>query len=194
MCGRYYVDDSIYQTVAGMLQRADDEDRKKWPASDICPSDTAPLLTGAGDGLELSFQRWGYAGIGSGQMTINARAESALEKRMFRNGIRGHRAVIPCTRFYEWNRNKEKIEFSRQDSPAVFMAGFFDIFPDGCRYIILTTAANESMIRTHDRMPLVLESSEVREWILDGGKTEELLHKVPVLLQKHAEYEQETLF
>lgn len=74
------------------------------------------------------------------------------------------------------------------------MAGFFDIFPDGCRYIILTTAANESMIRTHDRMPLVLESSEVREWILDDGKTEELLHKVPVLLQKHAEYEQETLF
>ena len=177
-----------------MTRGAGSREQAFWPAGDICPTDRAPVLTAAAAEMELHFLRWGYPGFQKGQTLINARTESVLNKRIFRNGVQHHRAAIPCTWFYEWNKDKEKIEFYRQDSPVIYLAGFFDHFADEGRYIILTTAANASMVHTHDRMPLILEEDEVRDWVLNDRKTEELLGKVPVLLQKRSEYEQETLF
>lgn len=194
MCGRYYVDDSVYAALSGMMRKTPGAGIRKRPENDICPTDTAPVIVRAESGVGLCFQHWGYPGIRKGQTIFNARAESVLEKGMFLNGIRRHRAAIPCARFYEWNRNKEKAEFYREDAAVLFMAGFFDRFPDGDRYIILTTEANESMAGTHDRMPLILEEREVPAWILDDGKTQGFLKKVPEHLQKRMEYEQQTFF
>ena len=204
MCGRYYVDDSVCPAVERLFRQSaggmtDDGlssgiDRQKWPAGDVRPTDTAPVITAAGNEIRLHFLRWGYPGVRNGQTIFNARAESVLEKRIFQNGVQQHRAAVPCARFYEWNRNKEKAEFFREDSPAIFMAGFYDIFADGERYMILTTEANASMKETHDRMPLILEEDEVRGWILDGSRTESILTSVPVLLGKRTAYEQMSLF
>lgn len=47
--------------------------------------------------------------------------------------------------FYEWNRLKEKNTFARYDAPVLYMAGFCDWFENERRFVILTTAANESM-------------------------------------------------
>ena len=41
---------------------------------------------------------------------------------------------------------------------------------------------------------LILEPEELKDWVLDDGATEYLLHKTPVLLEAHAEYEQMRLF
>ena len=57
----------------------------------------------------------------------------------------------------------------------------------------MTTAANESMIKVHDRMPLILEKEELEDW-LDDKKMEQILHQVPVQLKREAEYEQQRLF
>ena len=37
---------------------------------------------------------------------INARAETAMEKRMFRDSVASRRLVVPAARFYEWDREK----------------------------------------------------------------------------------------
>ena len=76
----------------------------------------------------------------------------------------------------------------------MFMAGFYGRYEDGDRFVILTTAANASMKPVHDRMPLLLERDEAAGWVLDDGKTEAILHKVPCLLERRTEYEQLTLF
>ena len=60
--------------------------------------------------------------------------------------------------------------------------------------MILTTEANPSVSPVHDRMPLILEPEELEDWVLDDRATEYLLHKTPVLLKTHAEYEQMSLF
>ena len=121
------------------------------------------------------------------------RKESVMDKPSFRNGILYHRILIPASGFYEWNRLKEKNTFSRYDAPVLYMAGFCDWFENERRFVIMTTAANESMIKVHDRMPLILEKGQLKDWF-DDRKMEQILHQVPVQLKREAEYEQQSLF
>lgn len=65
---------------------------------------------------------------------------------------------------------------------------------DEDRFVILTTEANASMEPVHNRMPLILEPVEVRTWILEKSRTEELLHKISCLLERRTEFEQLSLF
>ncbi|RGZ01777.1 SOS response-associated peptidase family protein [Clostridium sp. AM58-1XD] len=194
MCGRYYVDDETAKEIEKLIQTVDNKLKKERLGYDIHPSDTAPVLTGGLDSLKLSWQRWGFPGFQGKGVIFNARSETVLEKRLFSDGIRRRRAVIPAAWFYEWNRNKEKITFLRHDRPVIYMAGFYSRFEEEDRFVILTTKANQSMIGTHDRMPLVLEENELKEWVLNDSATEKILGQTPVLLKKRAEYEQQTLF
>lgn len=70
---------------------------------------------------------------------------------------------------------------------------FCDWFENERRFVIMTTAANESMIKVHDRMPLILEKGQLKDWF-DDRKMEQILHQVPVQLKREAEYEQQSLF
>lgn len=74
------------------------------------------------------------------------------------------------------------------------MAGCYNWYEDQERFVIITTEANPSVAPVHNRMPLILEQEELKDWVLDDGAIEYLLHKTPVLLKPHAEYEQMRLF
>ena len=76
----------------------------------------------------------------------------------------------------------------------MFMAGCYDCFEGQDRFVILTTEANASVRPVHDRMPLILEQSEIEDWVMGNGVTEHFLRKTPILLEKGAEYEQMSLF
>ena len=57
--------------------------------------------------------------------------------------------------------------------------------------VILTTQANESMVKIHDRMPLIIKEEQIEEWLggMEGRKA--LLGQVPEKLKKSMEYEQQ---
>ncbi len=74
------------------------------------------------------------------------------------------------------------------------MAGIYDVFDNEECFTIVTTAANDSMMPTHDRMPLILEKNQVKDWILDDRRTWELLKQVPVQLEAYQEVQQISLF
>ena len=59
--------------------------------------------------------------------------------------------------------------------------------------MILTTAANESMKKVHDRMPLILEKEQLRDWF-SNDKMGAILHQKSVMLKRQVEYEQQSLF
>jgi putative SOS response-associated peptidase YedK len=42
-------------------------------------------------------------------------------------------------------------------------------------FVIITAAANESVLPFHDRMPLILTADEIKNWILDTSYTNEYL-------------------
>ena len=199
MCGRYYVDDETAREIERIIRMADEKVRNKAPvniqAKDVHPTDIAPILTASEHGgISCRLQKWGLPGYDRKQVIFNARSESALEKKMFCGGVEQRRIVVPATWFYEWNRNKEKNIFYRKEQPVLFMAGIYNRYQGEDRFVILTTEANTSMEPVHNRMPLILEPEEITAWIFEKEKTEQLLHKVPCLLERRTEFEQLTLF
>ena len=199
MCGRYCIDENTVREIEKIVWQIEERLKRELigicaEARDIFPSQIAPVLTVDEQGVCCRLQRWGFPGYEGKQLIFNARSESALEKRMFRESVERRRIVIPAARFYEWNRNKEKNTFSRKGQPALFMAGFYDRFQDEERFVILTTTANDSMRPVHDRMPLILERDEIRPWLSKDGQAEVFLKNTPALLERQVEFEQMSLF
>lgn len=200
MCSRYHVDEEMIKEIERIIQLTDENVRKKvsvnfqMQARDIHPTEIALVLTASGSGLECDLKRWGFPGFQQKQVIFNSRSESAMEKKTFKEGIEYRRIVIPAACFYEWNKNKERNVFYQKGKSVLFMAGIYNHYEDGDYFTILTTQANASMKSIHDRMPLVLEESELIPWIFDRRKAGELLQKVPCLLERKAEYEQLRLF
>ena len=196
MCGRYFIDFETEKAIFELLKQMDRDmraERLGLKSTDVAPSNAAPVLVGDGGHLAVERQRWGFPGVGGKGLIINARAETVLEKKMFHDAVLSRRAVIPASRFYEWNKNRDRITFLREDREVLFMAGFYSRFEDGDHYVILTTGANASMAPTHDRMPLILEKDAVEDWVFNGSRLKEYLIKEPAPLAKEAEYEQISL-
>lgn len=193
MCGRYYIDPDMADEIEKVVHKIDQRIRQKHFAGDIFPTNVAPIIEKSEQRLKLNVCKWGYTLSQGKNLVINARTESVMDKHSFRNGILYHCILIPASGFYEWNRLKEKNVFSRYDAPVLYMAGFCDWFENERRFVILTTDANESMRKVHDRMPLILEKEQLEDWF-DDRKLEELLHQIPVLLKRETEYEQQSLF
>ena len=192
MCGRYYVDEETAREIEKVVR---DLDRKLQieRTGDIRPSDAALVLNQREHHLTAEQMNWGFPGFQGKGLLINARAEGVLEKKTFRESVLHRRCVIPAKGFYEWNQGKEKFHFERKE-PVLFMAGCFNQFQGQNRFVILTTEANISVSMVHDRMPLILEPQEVKDWVLDDYAVEFLLHKTPVLLNRKSDYEQMSLF
>lgn len=195
MCGRYYIDTNWLDEIGNVVYSFDID----WKIcteqfqGDILPTNTAPIIEKTEHGLQLSLCKWGFPLQKGKNLVINARAETVLDKPSFSNGIWYHRIVIPASGFYEWNRLKEKNTFTRSNASVLYLAGFCDWFDNEQRFVILTTAANESMIKVHDRMPLILEKEQLEDWF-DNEKMQVILRQEPVMLKRQAEYEQLSLF
>lgn len=200
MCGRYYVNDETAREIEAVIRQADQKLSNKifgnssFLAREIHPTDIAPVIVPNGQKLSCRTQRWGFSGFTDKQVIFNARSESVLEKRMFRESTLHRRIVVPASWFYEWNQRKEKNIFSSKEQPVIFMAGIYNYDQEEERFVILTTAANESMKPVHDRMPLILEKEEILPWIFNDKKAEQMLHKIPCLLERKTDFEQMTLF
>ena len=139
--------------------------------------------------MKLGFPQ--YKGNG---LLINARSETVLERRMFRESALHRRCVIPARRFYERDREKNKVTFQKKDQKVIFMAGLYNQFEGQDRFVILTTQANSSVSGVHDRMPLLLEEKELKDWVFDDKYLEAALKKIPHKMIKSQEYEQQSMF
>lgn len=192
MCGRYYVDESTAKEIQKVIRDLDQKFALE--AGDVRPSEPAVVLTGKYPQLTADRMKWGFPQPGRKGILINARAESAMERITFRDSVRHRRCIIPAAYFYEWNKAKEKATFCREDSPVLYMAGTWKHFENGDRFVILTTQANASVVPVHERMPLILEKSELANWVYEDGYAEYVLKKIPVSLKRKQEYTQLSFF
>lgn len=192
MCGRYFVDDGMEREIKNAFQSIDIS-KFQAKAGDVRPADLAFILTGTKE-ICLTQMRWGFRKKDQKDLLINARVETVKEKSMFNESMRYNRCVIPASGFYEWNRIGEKASFRLPHRKVLFMAGIWQKVEDENQFTILTTVPNASVAPVHDRMPLVLERSEVPQWLMDWKQAEELLTKRPALLERRQEFEQLSLF
>lgn len=119
-----------------------------------------------------------------GNLVINARAETAADKPMFRASVASQRCVIPSTGFFEWDSQKRKYLFQLPGEDMLYMAGLYSIRDGKPCYCILTTSANDSMKDIHHRMPLVLKREQVAPWLEQPKAAGDYLRMTPPLLKK----------
>lgn len=191
MCGRYYVDDETAQEIEKIVRKVSE---KMMHIGDIHPTEHAPVLHKSENGFISSHMTWGFRGTEDNHIIINARSESSIEKPSFKSAMQRRRCVVPAKGFYEWDNNKNKVAFESIDENVIWMAGIWKPSEAGNCFVVLTTAANESVEGVHDRMPLILERKEINDWIFDQGFVEYAVRKIPSPLKKISTYQQMNLF
>ncbi|MBQ8639045.1 MAG: SOS response-associated peptidase family protein [Lachnospiraceae bacterium] len=207
MCGRYYVDDETAREIERLVEEVDAKMRLKQGNGDVLPSQEAVVIRGReavpSDGILRPEQkellcadrmRWGYSSPKDNRLLINARAETAKDRLLFAQDVRYHRIAVPAAGFYEWDSDHNRASFTARQGAILFLAGFYRYEVKEKRFIILTTAANESMAPVHDRMPVMIERSELRQWIYGEQYLDMFLQRKQAQLCCRREYEQLRLF
>ena len=187
MCGRYNFTVEQSDELREIIEKLNAKIHgKEMKTGEIFPTNQVPLIVGEHNHASPVLSIWGFPKFDNKGVIINARSETALEKRTFRDSVINRRCIIPSSGFYEWDSEKRKIMFRLEGSEALYMAGLFNYYQDELRFVILTTAANESISDVHHRMPLVIPKNEIDSWILDNRVTDDILHRIPPMLIREA--------
>lgn len=168
MCGRYMFQPDRNPEIKRIYQLAIDNgyDPK---TGEVFPTDETALIIAGQKQVQVVGMNWGFPGFKAGQSIINARSETVMQKQMFADSFQKRRCVYPTTGFFEWNKSKQKYKFNFSNDPeTLFIAGCYNYFDNVPRSILFTTQPNESMIKVHDRMPLILSKSQINAWIYDN--------------------------
>lgn len=173
MCGRYFfsLESDELKSYWDIVKEVANKEDLRIAHDEVFPSQNIIAITGDQDGdINPSIYRWGFKGFRKGQLLINARSESAEEKKTFKSPFQKTRIVIPSSGFYEWNSSKQKYLFT-EDSEVMYLCGLSrngtntdQTLPEA---VIMTTTPNESIEDVHDRMPLILKKEDVHNWIYD---------------------------
>jgi putative SOS response-associated peptidase YedK len=182
-------------------------DRLVKTKGEVFPTDIVPVILadGGANGVNLSAKAmyWGFPGYpdrarpkARPKPLINAKAETALSLRTWKDSTAGRRCVIPCGGFYEWSHGNpgHKIKYfftARQGeaSRALFLGGIFKEFKedDGTNLLhfsIITVPANDSIMDIHDRMPLILRRPDFPDWLSKADRFMGLLQRNTVGLDR----------
>lgn len=185
MCGRFAQGDmdAIYSKYRVKVPL---RLRKRLKARyNIAPSQNVPIVRSDEKNKKvLEIMKWGLIPFWAedpkiGNRMINARSETVSEKPSFRNSLRSRRCIVPSTGFYEWQKDGNgKIPYfiHPKDDVLFSLAGLFDIWkdPEGkefASFTIITTDSSRKLKGIHDRMPVILENDEEKDW-LDNKNTD----------------------
>lgn len=175
MCGRY----ALY----GPSKRHRDHFRTQVefelaPRFNIAPSQTLPVVRQTADGTrELIFAKWGllpsWVKVPSEiAHPINAKAETAALRPMFRTAFRHSRVLVPADAFYEWipaAGGKQPYCIRLKDEAPMGIAGLLEHWPgpegEQMTFTILTTEPNPLMARIHNRMPAIIQPENYDTWL-----------------------------
>jgi putative SOS response-associated peptidase YedK len=195
MCGRYSLKSPV-ERLAEKFHLTDALPLK--PRYNIAPSQPVAVVRRLPDNSDrkLAMLRWGLIPAwvkdsASGAQPINAKAETAAERPMFRDAFRRRRCLVPADGFYEWrqeDKRKQPIYICMKDREPFAFAGLWEHWEnqdgqaiESCT--ILTTEPNDLLKPIHNRMPVILDPKDYDLWldpnIRDAGKVRRLLGPYP---------------
>jgi len=186
MCGRYRIKDT--DELSEELRRTFKiPDWVMGPRFNIAPSQQMPVLITGNEGeAKVATMRWGLVPFWDKSekpkiAPINARAEDAFTKPMFRQSIQTRRCLVPADGFYEWKRlpgdQKQPYDIQLKDGRPFFFAGIYEtatqLRPD--TYLLFTTRPNALMASIHNRMPAIITGDRAKQWLAPGPISPEQL-------------------
>ena len=182
MCGRVNVTD--HPAIQALMEEIGFPLYPKsefYMSADIPPYDK-PLITGfinEHGALDTAKMNWGWKRDWSKRL-FNARRVSEKkrwiwESTLWREAIRKQRCLVPVNAFYEWDENqpggkrdKYRIEY---EEPAMALGGIYETRKDGKKFMaIITTDPNEKLAKIHHRMPVIIDKSDAKEWLLSDNR------------------------
>ncbi|ORZ17076.1 hypothetical protein BCR42DRAFT_25594 [Absidia repens] len=159
-----------------------DQDKYR-PRYNVAPRTFVPVVRQNDDKNQLVLQtmKWGLIPFFSKTMPdmqpINARDDSLLEgSPMYNKAKNDKRCIVVADGFYEWKKlgNGKKAPYytKRKDGQLMLFAGLYDIshpqdWDQDILYstTIVTTGPSSFFSFLHDRMPVILEQDEARQWL-----------------------------
>jgi putative SOS response-associated peptidase YedK len=176
MCGRFVLVSNLKNIQKSFNIK--DISCEYQPSWNIMPNQLVPAVISRNGINQLVCFRWGLIPSWSkdpsiANRLINARAETLDKKPSFRDAFQKRRCLIIADGFYEWNREgKSKIPlyfYLKSGRPFGF-AGLYETLmsPDKKEIstcVIITTGANELIVSTHDRMPVILSNDKESVWL-----------------------------
>lgn len=187
MCGRYTLTSQEGLVEDLQLSIGEPAEASEWwrPRWNIAPTQPAPIVANRDQPRRIELARWGLVppwahALSEGAKLINARSESAADKRAFKDALARRRCLVPADGFFEWRKDgpngKTRRPFWIHPEPrrTIAFAGIWERWksPEGLWVItfsILTTAANEVVAPLHDRMPVVLDPRDFDRWLDPGA-------------------------
>lgn len=175
MCGRFVLKSPPTELVTRF---GTDECTDFHPRYNVAPTQVVPVVRQLSDGgRHVVMARWGLMPSwmkdpAEFNHPINAKAETAAIKPMFRHAFRKSRVLVPADGFYEWKvieGKKQPYLIRMRDASPFGMAGLLEHWqgPDSeiLTFAILTTEPNPLMADIHNRMPVIVKPEDYGSWL-----------------------------
>ena len=187
MCGRYYFTANGSDKKLNAISKAMEERYPgEYKTGEIFPGDIVPAVIDRMGKIIAVPAGFGFPGYQDGKLMINARSETAAEKKTFADSLRERRVILPASGFFEWSHDgkKSKYYFTVDSMQTLYLCGIYKMVDGKPRFVILTRAANESMIETHDRMPVIVDENSVRPYLTDRNAAMEIIATAAPMLSR----------
>ena len=158
---------------------------------EIRPTDMAAVIAPNKRGERAVFPMlWGFYEENLHRPLVNCRVETARVKPLWSDSWKQRRCVIPASYYYEWKhyadsngriRTGDKDAIQPRGTDVTYLAGLYRIeesrdlkYPV---FAVLTKTPTDDLREIHDRMPLILQESEIDKWISPDGEPNEVVAK-----------------
>ncbi len=196
MCGRVIVD------YDEMIPVASDSELAEWVSGtpigaasswNVKPTQPVPVALTSAKTRERRFElaHWSLVppwarNLSQKYPTFNARAETLSERRTFAPALKHQRCAVVVSGFYEWTGPKQArlphAVFGPR--PMLLMAGLYSWWRDPgaaagegwhLTTTVVTRASAGAMATLHDRMPVLLGSTLLADWLDPDSKGDQSL-------------------
>ena len=180
-------------------------------SGNIRPTDMAAVLAPNKQGNMAVFPMiWGFTHESTSKPIINCRIETADQKALWKDSWFRRRCIIPASWYYEWGIPPSAIGFRNANEQRSIKKEKYVIQPEGAvitylaglyryeehygmqvpMFSILTRAAVEPVRTIHDRMPVMLDKDNLKEWIRPDGDPRSIAERAltNVVMEKAKDY------
>ncbi len=185
MCGRFNItDDPLAQLLMDIAGG-----QMNWPLTTeykIAPTQIIPVMLSSEHGWEVRPMRWWLVPYWTDAPTskyamFNARSETVMTSRAFKEPFRTRRCIIPVSGYYEWRKEagvKVPLYIEPENAPGLALAGLWDRWTGDGQVIesctIVTSAAPSPMDEIHHRVPVSFTPQTARQWVSADTSTADL--------------------
>lgn len=169
MCGRF----TLSSNLEDLKNEYSNNLSGNFPAKyNISPGQTSAVIFFTRNQYKLLNIEWGFKTFRNGNLIINARSETLNKKRSFQELVKFQRCLVPANSWFEWSEPKKPYLIKNKKNKIISFAGLYKIEEDGeKKFIIITSEANGSLRKIHNRTPLVVKQKDFVNWLGDDYKS-----------------------